>query len=78
MNLYPCWYEGTYGYCFRHPNSGWWFIADDAHSSPDVHRYLRLTDLVFACPFDWQQERRNELGKRGTRWWRKVCSEHSD
>lgn len=78
MTTYPCWHESVYGYCFRHPTSGWWFVPDEGQSQSNVDRHLHLTDLVFVCPFDWQLERQHEMGRRGTRWWRRVSTVNTD
>ena len=52
MNVYTCWYHGTFGYGCRIRGRNWLFVPELGQSGTRVCKNLYLDELVFKNPFD--------------------------
>lgn len=74
MNTYACWYHGLYGFCFQHPRSGWWFVPEQGQPDADIHRHLRLEDLLFVDAVAWRYELQRQRRRAARPWWQQLIS----
>ncbi|MEX2516604.1 MAG: hypothetical protein WD572_06800 [Gammaproteobacteria bacterium] len=68
MNTYRVWHKGNFGYTFRSPNSGWWFVPEQGQPNQSVKRQLKLADLVFANAGEWKLELQREQQRQNRHW----------
>lgn len=52
MNVYACWYEGSYGYSCRTRGSRWMFVPELGQPDRMIYRNLPLYALVFKNPIE--------------------------
>lgn len=56
MNVYPCWYNGNFGYGCRTRGRSWMFVPDLGQPDNRIYKKLALDALLFENPFDRQLE----------------------